>query len=71
MIVKKIDAVHPNGTQTVPNDLTAVTVKAAGACDYHCANKCHSAHKKCFGHYRRNMNKTRSCHHQLTYAAFA
>jgi len=45
MLVKKIDAFHPNGAQTVPNDLTAVTVKLAGACNCHCATKCHSATK--------------------------
>jgi len=49
-LVKNIHAFHPNGAQTVRNDLTSVTVKAAGGCNYHCTTKSHSAHEKYFGH---------------------
>ena len=71
MLVKKIDAFHPNGAQTVPNDLTAVTVKLAGACNCHCANKCHSVHVKYFGRPRSMLNKTRGSNRRLISAAVA
>jgi hypothetical protein len=44
-LLGKIDTYPPNGAQTVPNDLTVVTVKVADVCNYHCAIKGHSAHE--------------------------
>jgi hypothetical protein len=60
MFIRKIDALHPNGAQTVSTVLIAVYCQKSWCRKYHCATKGHPAHEKCFGHSRRIFEQDKS-----------